>query len=162
VLKGAFRDTTAPVNGQVSAQPHPITGLPMRVRIALALLILAVLVPLPTTGGRVVALLPSLKQIDWITAQDRRLAPARDALIARGLARVGYLPRPSLRTTSDILADRHYLATRYALAPIMVLPSSRPVLVFADLVDEPRAIPDEFELAEQLGDRLMLLRRKAP
>jgi len=141
-----------------------VTGLSPRVLAALVLLLVTVLLPLRITGAWIAALLASRPSPDALTEHDRRLAPVRDALVASGATQVGYLPRTALRAHLDRLtSDPHYLATRYALAPILVLPTTSATVVFADLgaeSDPSGAIPGELEVLRRFDDRLVLLRWK--
>ena len=94
---------------------------------------------------------------------DRRLKPVRDW---RQVPRVGFLPPPALRAVPGAVAcDLGFLASRFALAPTLLLPQPLVPLVFTDFSAEPdprAAIPHCFAVEHDFGDGLLLLRRKSP
>lgn len=164
-------------------------NLPVRVRIALILLLLGALVSLRDPVRWLTAFLRwgAPQAQDAITGYEHRLAPLRAALLARGATDIGYLARPALRgDLPKLTSDPRYIWTCYALAPIMVLPDTSRPIVFADLKDAPLVIvdgdranqgrvgyrhlhrsvladiPPDLEVMQSFGDSLFLLRPAAP
>ena len=139
--------------------------LPVREWVAVAILVAATLVPFAATARRTAAFLERAATEDAISQHDRRLASLREALLARGVTRVGYLMRTPLRGEPRmvLISDPHYLTTRYALAPIEVRVGVTPELVVADLAVEPDpggGLPSDLEVAERFDERVVLLRHR--
>jgi hypothetical protein len=136
-----------------------------RTRVAIGVLLVAALAPLRFSAGRVAAYLELPRRPDDpISLSEHRLAPLREALLAARVTEVGYLFAPALRDGPAVqrLSDLPYLATRYALVPVMVRPDSERALVVADLAAAPlppAAIPADLRVAQRFGDGLVLLQR---
>lgn len=135
---------------------RPIAALAARVgrlRLALAAVIVAALVPAPGILLQV-ASAPATPDtaIDPMTRFERRLAPLRAAL--RGERSVGYLAPPQA-------VDRtaHLYSLRYTLAPVQVVDDADQPLVVADGVVAGERLPAALRVRRDFGDDLLLLER---
>jgi hypothetical protein len=136
----------------------------LRTGVAVALLVAAALAPLPPTAARIQRLIAEMPpEGDTLTRFARRLVPVREQLQTR-LARVGYLPPVEMRRdVHQITVSAHFLYTRYALAPVQLLPQWDVGFVLADLRFQTRpSIPAWLEVDTNFGDGLLLLRRREP
>ena len=122
-----------------------------RVRIALAVLIIAALQP---AAGVLIAVAgnPQVLQLrdDPLSRFERHLAPLREAL--RGERVVGYLA-----PTQAVDRVAHLYSVRYTLAPLPVLDEIDLPLVVADGVADPQHLPPELRVRRDFGDNLLLL-----
>ena len=125
-----------------------------RLRIALAVVIVAALLPAATVivqvTGNPKLLLP---RDDPMSAFERHVAPLREVLRTETV--VGYLP-PSSQGVDRVA---HLYSLRYALSPLKVLKRADLPLVIADGVGDARRLPPELRVRRDFGGGLLLLER---
>lgn len=103
---------------------------------------------------------------DEISANDRRFERLRAELPAG--VEVGYLGDPEVAgathrdsVAAALLHFRRYLLAQYALAPVVLVESTRPDLVVGNFDPGTRPEPPGFRLVRDFGDGLRLYRRVA-
>jgi hypothetical protein len=142
----------------------PSTSGPVKVAIGLMLLSSA-LTTLPRIRQAVGGLRPPAE--DEITGYERRFLELRSALPARGI--VGYVTDPPVQDSSParVALDAHdrfkrYLLAQYALAPLVLVESTRPELVVGNFA-RPSSIPglSGLQTIREFGGGVVLYRRTA-
>ncbi len=146
-----------------SAEPADSWSV-MRTRIALALVLLYAL----ASGAAWLKLAVSATgraAPDEISTYERRFQEIRAAIPARGV--VGYLGRtdsagltPAEREATSLLDFKHYLLAQYALAPVVLIESTRPDFVVGNFdAGKAPSTPPGFRLERDFGNGLVLFRR---
>jgi GT2 family glycosyltransferase len=135
-------------------------------RIALALVLVYAAVTTVRHASEVAAW-PRSSAGDEISANDARFVELRGVLPSSG--RIGYLGDPAIvgdtpgeRNDTALRHFRRYLLAQYALAPVVLVESTEPDLVVGNFDDGAvRPAPDDFEIAREFGEGLVLYRRVA-
>lgn len=111
---------------------------------------------------------PGRPASDEISLYESRFEGVRSLLPARGI--VGYLGRPEPKEgtprpakAAALLHFRRYLLAQYALAPLLLVPSTEPELVIGnfDTLPVPPA-PAGFRVLREFGNGVVLFRRSRP
>ncbi len=150
---------------------NPFPGRIGQVWPAIALLALAVVVGvnLVATARRVPppSRLPAPVPADNVRRAERRLAPLRAALDARGVpGRLGYIgDLPAATMGGDTAAMEQYFLAQFALLPrVLETDPARGTWAVLNVLRVPPAerLPEGFTVVEECGPGVMLLRRVAP
>ena len=112
-------------------QPASSSGYPGRVRIALALILSAVLLSQLAAIVSLAQRLPLARATEGMTQYEKRFAEARKVLPRSGL--IGYLSDPAeAENVPAILYQRRYVAAGYNLAPLIIAKSTEPQLILGN------------------------------
>ena len=136
--------------------------LPLRVCIALVVLVAVALIPTISIVAQLGAVLPRLwPRSDAITEFERRLAPLSAAV--RDEAIVGYLSSSGPGQLDPAELAEFYLI-QYSLAPVIVVNNPRRPLVVGNAILDPSqprlGVPEHLEILRHFGHGLVLLQAR--
>ena len=134
-----------------------------RARVGIALVLLYTLAS-GVAWIRLAATAPERAGSDEISSYERRFVKLRAALPAQGV--VGYLGdpdpeggTPDQREANSLLHFKRYLLAQYALAPLVLIESTEPEFVVGNFDPGSRPLPSGFQIVQDFGNGLVLLRR---